>query len=39
MGPLKNEFKDLVRRTGATSLLASHGYDVAGSLQEQANDL
>ena len=36
---LKNEFKDLVRTTGATSLLASHGYDVVGSLQEQAKDL
>lgn len=36
---LKKEFKDLVETTGATSLLASHGYDVVGNLQERANEL
>ena len=36
---LKQEFKDLVKSTGATSLLASHGHDVIGSLQSRANEL
>jgi len=36
---IKEAFKDLVRRTGATSLLASHGYDVLGNLQVKANIL
>ena len=36
---LRKEFKDLVMSTGATSLLASHGYDIIGSLQERAKDL
>lgn len=36
---LRKEFIDLVKTTGATSLLASHGYDVVGNLQEQTDDL
>lgn len=36
---LKSEFKEIVKNTGATSLLASHGHDVHGSLQEQASNL
>ncbi len=36
---IKEAFKDLVKRTGAASLLASHGYDVAGNLQARANEL
>ncbi len=32
-------FKDLVRKTGATSLLASHGQDLFGNLGEQAEKL
>jgi Metallo-beta-lactamase superfamily len=36
---LRKQFKDIVRATGATSLLASHEYDVYGNLQAQANGL
>jgi len=36
---LRKEFKDLVKTTGATSLLSSHGYDIIGNLQSQANEL
>ena len=36
---LKGAFKEIVKNTGATSLLASHGHDVHGSLQEQASNL
>ena len=36
---LRDEFKDLVKTTGATSLLASHGYDILGNLQARANEL
>ena len=36
---LRKEFKDLVMTTGATSLLASHGYDIVGSLQDRAKEL
>ena len=35
----RKEFKDIVSRTGATTLLASHGYDIYGSLQAQAGKL
>ena len=38
-GRLRKEFKELVRTTGATSLLSSHGYDIIGTLQERANEL
>ena len=33
---IKEAFKGLVRRTGATSLLAGHGCDIIGSLQTKA---
>jgi len=36
---LKAQFKDLVKATGATSLLAGHGYDVIGTLQARASEL
>ena len=36
---LKKQFKDLVKSTGATSLLASHEYDIIGGLQERASEL
>jgi len=36
---IKEALKDLVKRTKATSLLASHGYDILGSLQAKANSL
>ena len=36
---LKKAFKEIVVSTGATSLLASHGYDVIGTLQAQASNL
>jgi len=36
---LRKQFKDIVRTTGATSLLASHDYDIIGSLQERADEL
>ena len=36
---LRKQFKDLVKATGATSLLASHDYDIIGTLQERASEL
>jgi len=36
---IREGFKTLVNRTGATSLLASHGYDIIGSLQAKASEL
>jgi len=36
---LRKEFKDLVKTTGATTLLASHGHDIVGNLQARANEL
>lgn len=36
---LKRRFKEIVRTTGATSLLASHDYDITGSLQAGAGEL
>ena len=38
-GEIKDAFKDLVKRTKATSLLASHGHDIYGSLQSKAEEL
>ena len=36
---LRKQFKDIVKTTGATSLLASHDYDIIGSLQARASEL
>ena len=36
---LRKKFKDIVKTTGATSLLASHDYDIIGSLQARASEL
>jgi len=36
---IKEAFKSLAKRTGATSLLASHGYDILGNLQVKAYSL
>jgi hypothetical protein len=36
---LKGTFKEIVKNTGATSLLSSHGHDVYGTLQAQADSL
>jgi hypothetical protein len=36
---LRKQFKDIVRTTGATSLLAGHDYDIIGNLQERASEL
>lgn len=36
---LRKRFKEIVRATGATSLLASHDYDIVGNLQERAGEL
>lgn len=36
---LKKAFKEIVMSTEANSLLASHGYDIIGSLQSQASAL
>ncbi len=36
---LRNQFKEIVRTTGATSLLASHDYDIIGTLQERVGEL
>ena len=36
---LRKQFKELVKTTGATSLLAGHEHDVIGSLQERADEL
>ena len=36
---LRKQFKDVVKTTGATSLLASHDYDIIGNLQARASEL
>ena len=36
---LRRQFKDIVKTTGATSLLASHDYDIIGTLEERAVEL
>ncbi len=36
---LRNQFREIVKTTGATSLLAGHGYDIIGSLQERTSEL
>ncbi len=36
---IHREFKELIRKSGATSLLAGHGYDIMENLQELAADL
>ncbi|MDG7011343.1 MAG: hypothetical protein JRN57_04400 [Nitrososphaerota archaeon] len=36
---LRSQFKEIVSATGATSLLASHDYDIVGTLQEGARKL
>jgi len=36
---LRKKFKDIVKTTGAASLLASHDYDIIGSLQARASEL
>ena len=36
---LRKQFKDIVKATGAVSLLASHDYDVIGDLQARAGEL
>jgi Metallo-beta-lactamase superfamily len=36
---LRKQFKDIVKTTGATSLLASHDYDIIGNLQARASEL
>ncbi len=36
---IKEGFRDLVKSSGATSLLASHGFDIAGNLQARAEEL
>ena len=36
---LRKQFKDMVKTTGATSLLASHDYDIIGTLQARADEL
>jgi len=36
---LRKQFKDIVKTTGATTLLASHDYDIIGSLQARASEL
>lgn len=36
---LRTRFKEIVKATGATSLLASHDYDIIGSLQERADEI
>lgn len=36
---LRKQFKEIVKTTGAASLLASHGYDIIGTLQERAREL
>lgn len=36
---LRKQFKGIVKTTGATSLLASHDYDIIGNLQARANEL
>lgn len=36
---IHNEFKNLVQKSGAESLLAGHGFDIIGGLQELARGL
>ncbi len=36
---LRNQFKAIVKTSGATTLLASHNYDIIGSLQARAGEL
>jgi len=36
---LRKQFKDIVKTTGATSLLASHEYDIIGNLGTRASEL
>ena len=36
---LRKQFKEIVETTGATALLASHDYDIIGSLQARASEL
>lgn len=36
---LKNRFKEIVRATGADTLLASHDYDIIGDLQARTDEL
>jgi len=36
---LRKQFKEIVRATGATTLLASHDFDIIGDLQARANEL
>ena len=36
---LRKQFKEIVKMTGATSLLAGHDHDIIGSLQERASEL
>ena len=36
---LREQFKDIVKNTGANSLLASHEYDIIGTLQARASEL
>jgi hypothetical protein len=36
---LRQQFKEIVKITGANSLLASHDYDILGSLQARATEL
>ena len=36
---LRKQFKDIVKNTGATTLLASHNYDIIGGLQVRASEL
>jgi hypothetical protein len=39
MDSLRKQFKDIVKTTGATSLLASHDHDIIGNLQARASEL
>jgi glyoxylase-like metal-dependent hydrolase (beta-lactamase superfamily II) len=39
MDSLRKQFKDIVKTTGATTLLASHDYDIIGNLQARASQL
>jgi len=36
---LRKQFKDIAKTTGATTLLASHDFDIIGNLQARANGL
>jgi glyoxylase-like metal-dependent hydrolase (beta-lactamase superfamily II) len=39
MDSLRKQFKDIVKTSGATTLLASHNYDIIGSLQARASEI